>query len=236
MLPRTELRGVEAYLERYHERHLHLPRSVDIAREAIREAILDGCLLPGTVLREERLATVLRMSRTPIREALRQLHGDGLIILGSYQSATVNTTTLDEILAMFPVLEVLEGRMARLAAQRSIPAHEHKLLAILNDMEAIAQPPDIAKLARLDLQFHAELRRIAANPYLDRLLEQFEYAVKISGETTYSYAGRGQASIDEHRAIVRAIFAGDAESADALAMKHKRSERQVWLQVLMDDL
>lgn len=218
----------------YYKQFVHLPRSADIAREALRAAIMDGNLSPGTTLQEERLAKELSMSRTPIREALQQLRNDGLVELGAHQSAIVSTVTTDDILAIYLVREVLEGLVARLAAWRATPEHHEAMLAILRNMDAAAEEGKVAELVKLNLLFHARLRQIVENRYLNQFLEQVEYAVKRFGNTTYSYPGRDRASIAEHRAIIEAILAQDADRAEALATQHMRNARQVRLQMRME--
>ena len=221
-------------LEVYREHFVHLQRAADIIREALREAILDGHLAPGTWLREEELAREFGVSRTPVREALQQLTAIELIDFEPHHGAVVARLTTDDILAIYVVREALEGVSARLAAMRATAADCAALEGILSQMEERALQNDAIGLANLNLSFHAELRRVANNRYLDRFLSQVEHAVRRFGRTTYAYNDRVRASIAEHRDIVNAIEARDPERAEALAIHHMRQARQLRMRMLIE--
>src|SRR5215471_17047222 len=93
---------------------------VDIAYEAIREAITSGALLPGTRLREAALARHFAISTTPVREALRRLDREGLVRLSPNRGAIVAEFDLREILDLFEIREVLECRAVRRAAAQRV--------------------------------------------------------------------------------------------------------------------
>jgi DNA-binding GntR family transcriptional regulator len=219
----------------YRSRHANLHRAADIVREALRDAILEGDVAPGARLREEELARQFRVSRTPVREALQQLSSEGLVQTSPHQGATVASLTVEDILAIYVVREALEGVSARLAARRATPEQCDRLLAIVEEMESKIADNDPAKMAELNLQFHAELRHAARNRHLDRFLSQIEHAVRRFGRTTFAYSGRMGTSIAEHRAIVDAVIAHDQVRAEALAIEHMREARQLRLRMLADD-
>jgi DNA-binding GntR family transcriptional regulator len=217
------------------QRHAHLQRAADVVRETLRDAILEGELAPGARLREEELAREFGVSRTPIREALQQLGAEGFIDVSPHQGAVVASLTVEDILAIYVVREVLEGVSARLAARRATPTQTERLQAILEQMETRTDGASPGQLADLNLQFHAELRRAAANRYLDRFLSQIEHAVRRFGQTTYAAPGRKESSIAEHRAIVEAVIDRDPERAETLAIEHMRSARRLRLRILADE-
>jgi DNA-binding GntR family transcriptional regulator len=224
----------EEQLKAYAAQFSHLRKAPEIVCESLREAILDGHLPPGTRLPEEELAQVFGVSRTPVREALQQLRVDGFVEFGPRQVAAVTEITTDEILAIYFVREVLEGLAARLAAVRATPEQKERLLALINDMSDATNRTDPAQIADLNLEFHAEIRRIAGNPYLDRFLTQIEHSVRRFGKTTYTYAGRPHTSLGEHQAIVEAIIDREPKRAEELAAEHMRNARQLRLQMLME--
>jgi DNA-binding GntR family transcriptional regulator len=221
----------------YRNKFSHLGRAADVVREALREAILAGDLDPGTRLREEEIARIFGVSRTPVREALQHLRSEELVELSPNQGVTVTRLTTDDILAIYLVRESLEGLASRLAAQRATASDGERLQQILREMDAaVSQEKDVAFLSQLNLRFHAEIRRIANNRYLDRFLGQVEHAVHRFGQTTYAYQGRRADSVQEHRGIVEAIMAGDPQRAEYLASEHMRAARRLRLQMLMDGL
>jgi DNA-binding GntR family transcriptional regulator len=91
---------------------------------------------------------------------------------------------------------------------------------------------DTETLVELDLVFHARMRQISTNRYLDRFLAQVEQAVRRFGRSTYKYPNRVPASIAEHSAIVDAIADHDPVRAEALAQHHMRQARQLRLQMI----
>jgi DNA-binding GntR family transcriptional regulator len=221
-------------LTEYREQFIDLERATDVVRETLREAILDGHLAPGTWLREEEIARELGVSRTPVREALQQLTAIELIEFKPHQGAVVSRLTSDDILAIYVVREALEGISARLAAVRATQEDIEDLRQILAQMEERAANNDAEALADLNLAFHARMRRISTNRYLDRFLTQVEQAVRRFGRTTYRYTKRAPDSIAEHHAIVDAIADHNPEQAEAHAVHHMRQARQLRLQMISD--
>lgn len=225
----------QAGLATYRQRFAHLHRAADVVRESLREAILDGEIEAGQRLREEELAREFGVSRTPVREALQQLSSEGLVDVNPHQGAIVTQLTTDDILAIYVVREVLEGVSARLAARRATPEQCASLLAIVDEMDAIANDGDPGAIAKLNLRFHAELRQAANNRHLDRYLSQIEHSVRRFGQTTFAYPGRAQTTVNEHRAIMDAVTAHDSEGAEALAIEHMRKARELRLRMLMEE-
>lgn len=224
-------------LTTYQQKFQHLERAADTVRESLRGAILDGNISPGARLREEDLARKFGVSRTPVREALQQLRSDGLVDLSHHQGATVAKLSAEDILAIYLVRESLEGLAARLAALHATAEDGERLRAIIDEMESQLDERDNTKtLSDLNLRFHAEIRRIANNRYLDRFLSQVEHAVHRFGQTTYAYAGRRNQSVSEHRAILEAIMSGDSKQAEALAISHMREARELRFRMLLEGI
>lgn len=216
----------------YRKRFSYLHRATDVVYNALREAILDGVLAPGTWLREETLAREFGVSRTPVREALQQLRREGLVDDSPHQGVFVGRLTVEDILAIYVVRESLEGLAARLAALRATSKDCASLQWIVDQMREAEHAPSV--LAELNLRFHAEIRRIAGNAYLDRFLTQIEHAIRRFGQTTLTYPGRPRQAIEEHQAIVTAISAGDAERAEAEAIHHMHAAREIRLRMLVE--
>lgn len=231
-LSRGQSQSSDMSLSLYRRRFAHLNRATDIVYSALREAILDGILAPGTWLREEMLAREFGVSRTPVREALQQLRREGLVTDSPHQGVFVGRLTVEDILAIYVVRESLEGLAARLAAMRATPEDCAKLEALIEAMRAVENDP--STLAELNLRFHAEVRRVAGNAYLDRFLTQIEHAIRRFGQTTLTYPGRPKQAITEHEAIVDAIRAHDPERAEAEAIRHMHEARELRLRMLIE--
>ena len=226
--------NLDSRFSAYRDQFIDLARATDVVRETLREAILDGHLAPGTWLREEEIARELGVSRTPVREALQQLTAIELIEFKPHQGAVVARLTSDDILAIYVVREALEGVSARLAAVRATAEDCQALRDILTEMESRNACGDTESLAELDLMFHARMRQISTNRYLDRFLSQVEQSVRRIRRPAYTYPNRVTASIAEHTAIVDAIADHDPVRAEALAQHHMRQARQLRLQMISE--
>jgi DNA-binding GntR family transcriptional regulator len=208
-------------------------RTTDDVTSALREAILDGVLPPSAWLRESELAEAFKVSRTPVREALRRLADEGLAVKTAHHGTVVASLSLEDVLALYVVREDLEGLAARLAAVRS----PQGLVADLDDINAqmrrAAGEGDVDRLAKLNLAWHRALRTGAANPYLERFLNQVEHAVRRLPATTLIHPGRPDEVLREHEAVARAIKEGDGEAAEREAKAHMRRAREIRLAVLL---
>lgn len=225
-LPVQELRqyyGVEG--------HEH-GRTTEAVSEALREAIMDGVLAPSAWLREDELAAVFQVSRTPVREALRRLSDEGLAVKTAHHGTVVAPLSLEDILALYVVREDLEGLAARLAAGRRTPQLIARLEEVHEQMTASAEQGEIALMARQNLDFHRVLREAAGNPYLERFLTQVEHAVR-RVPSTFTQAGRPDTVLAEHAAVIEALAAGDQEGAERAARQHMRRAREVRLRFLL---
>jgi DNA-binding GntR family transcriptional regulator len=208
-------------------------QTADKVAHILREAIFDGALQPSSWLRESELARQLGVSRTPVREALKRLAAEGLVDITARQGAMVSRMGVEDILEVYVVRENLEGLAARLAARHRSQAHLDQLEDVLSLMARNAEGPP-KDLADLNLVFHKIIRQAAANGHLNRFLSQVEYAVRRFGRTTLEVPGRAEEAVEEHRYIVEAVAAGDAEAAERLAIEHMRRARELRIKMLIE--
>jgi len=220
-------------VRRYLTPHSARGRTTDIVTEALREAILDGLLLPAAWLREDELAEALEVSRTPVREALRRLADEGLVIKTAHHGTVVASISFEEVLALYVVRQNLEGLAARLAAVKGPPDVAEKLRRIGDKMRREAERGDASATAQLNLEWHRTLLEAAANPYLTRFLNQVEYAVRRLPVTTFVQPGRAEQVLAEHDAVVRAVAARDPDAAEAAAREHMQRSREVRLSMML---
>lgn len=201
--------------------------TTDAVTDALREEILSGTLAPNTWIREHEIAERFSVSRTPVREAMRRLSDEGLTNRSANRGTVVAPMSLDDILAVYAVRESLEGLAAQTAAARRPTGLVEALSIVHKEMED--SQGDVAKLAALNLQFHGILRDASNNSYLERFLRQVEYAVRRFQRSTYEVPGRAQETLNEHYAIIAAIAAGDAATAESCAIEHMRRAREARL-------
>lgn len=191
----------------------------------LRQYILDGQLRSGERLREVRLASLLGVSRTPVREAIKRLESEGFVSYAANRGAIVAELTPDQAIELYAVREILEGAAARFAAQH---ATEPEIQFIENLLEAERKlGDDPEERSKLNRQFHGTIYRMAHNRYLlDILTKSRDYMVLLH-RTTYYASGRGESAYREHCAIVEAIKNRDAAAAEQAARLHIREAQRI---------
>lgn len=198
--------------------------ATEAVSDALREAILDGVLRPSAWLREDELASVFEVSRTPVREALRRMADEGLAVKTAHHGTVVAPLTLEDVMALYVVRVDLEGLAARLAAADPHPALMAQLDEVHARMSEAAARGDVEQLSRLNLQFHRVLREGAGNSYLKRFLTQVEHAVR-RVPSGFTVEGRPDRVLAEHEAVLEAVRRGDADAAEQAARAHMRQAR-----------
>ncbi len=181
------------------------------------EDIRSGQLLPGTRLRETDLADRLGLSRTPVREAIRMLEADGLVVHLPRQGATVRSLGYAEVVELYEMRAVLEGTAARLAA-RAASDLELSELAALN--EALEQADTGPAAVELNRHFHLTLLDAAKNRYLTRSTQALQKTLLILGPTTLATPARAAEAGAEHRAVLTALVARDGARAEVAMRAH----------------
>jgi DNA-binding GntR family transcriptional regulator len=182
----------------------------------LRDAIVDGTLLPGERLRDQELAAWLGVSRTPVREALLQLGQAGLVLAAPGRSTTVATLDARSLMGAQSVV----AAMHRLAVEQAVPLLRPADLAAMREAnarfaEALRQgDPDAAIAA--DDDFHGIPVRAAGNPAAETVLEQFTPALRRLERMRFSSLS-GRASVALHDRLVELCEAGDVEAAAAVS-------------------
>ncbi|GAB4393748.1 MAG: GntR family transcriptional regulator [Kiloniellaceae bacterium] len=204
----------------------------DRAYDALLAAIAEGRLRPGQRVREIAFAEQLGISRTPIREALQRLARDGLITLDARNGARITELSLEAIQELYDLREILEGSAARFAALSAKANDLQRLKAILAKEAEHGNDP--AALAKLNKLFHRTLCEAANNRYLMSAVSDFSTTLLLLGPTTLAAGGRAGESQAEHRAIVEAVAAGDADKAETLMRAHIRRAREIRLAMVLE--
>jgi DNA-binding GntR family transcriptional regulator len=196
--------------------------TADAAYLALRQGILQGDLAPGERLRSDALANDLKVSRTPVREALRKLEAEGLVAR-SGSGLIVREFSERDLTELFYVREALEGMAARLAAENATPHEVAEIRELLDDMETVQQRGDIAALRPLTAEFHRLVGRAAHNGRLLQSLESLlEHTRQMQTSTLLHIEGRPVAALKEHGELLAAIEVRDADNAEKLARSHRR--------------
>ena len=204
-------------------------------RQSVYDALIDlivgGELPPGQHMVETDLARQLGVSRQPIREALHRMEAEGWVDLRPSQGAFVHVPTDQEVDELLDVRALLEAETARLAARAVSPAQVGRLTGICDQGQAAAERDDFAGAVAANDAFHAEVAVMAGNAVLAEL-------AGIVGRRVQWYyrmvaPARGHGSWAEHRELIAAIEASDAERAQRLARTHIERTRTAYHRVLV---
>jgi len=188
-------------------------------RDRLEEEILSGQRAPGSRLDESKLAQHFGVSRTPVREALRELASADLVVLRPRQGAVVATVTVTRLLHMFEVMAELESFCARLAARRMTAEERRQLAEVHEDCRALAEQGAVHAYYDANRRFHEVIYAGSHNTDLEDATSGMRNRLSPYRRFQLNHPGRTMKSWTEHRAVVEAILNGDAEGA-AAAMSH----------------
>lgn len=195
----------------------------DAAYAALRDRIVTLDLKPGSVISEEDLATALDMGRTPIREAIKRLAHEGLIVVLPRRGTFVSEITVTHPEEVAEVRASLEGLCARLAAKRRTEQDVAVLDGFRQELLALGQTTTVTDLISLDSRIHRALHLMAGNPLLlDTLEIYFNLALRIwhSVGVRRPDASYVLEEVAGHVALFDAIKNRDADLAEGLAARH----------------
>lgn len=199
--------------------------------ESLRQSIRDGRFQPGQRMREADVAAELGVSRTPVREAFRQLQADGLLTMEPWRGVVVAKMDQQQLIELYAMRQVLEGTAAGLAARH---AAKSQIAALGDILDASQSETDAAKLAELNRQFHQGIYAAAHNRFLLKALHALSDSMALLPSTTYALTDRPASALDEHRDILRAIESGDQQAAEDTARRHIAAAERARLKVVLE--
>jgi GntR family transcriptional regulator, trigonelline degradation regulator len=200
----------------------------------LRQAILDRQLLPGQRLIERELVELTGVSRTSIREALRELAAEGLVTTIPNKGTVVAEVTQEEARQLYEVRSVLEGLAGRLFVQNATDAHRRSLASALRAAERAASKNPAALLAAKD-RFYDVLFEGGGNEALRSIASGLHARVSMLRSLSLSRPGRSATSIAELREIVAAVQANDAEAAAKACSRHVEEAGRAGFSALTED-
>jgi DNA-binding GntR family transcriptional regulator len=189
-----------------------------------------GKLRPRDRLTETELAARLGISRTPVREAIRQLEADGLVVHIPRVGAAIRSLNYAEITELYQMRTVLEGTAARFAARAAAEAELAELNAINAEMSR--EISNVDRLYTLNRQFHTALMSAAKNRFLLKAAEAVDKTLLILGPSTMEEGGRAGEAIAEHGEVLEALHARDGGAAEAAMRRHIEAAHRARLRQL----
>jgi DNA-binding GntR family transcriptional regulator len=200
----------------------------DQARQAIRARIVTGDLAAGEIYSAASLAERLGVSATPVREAMLDLAAVGLVEAvrnRGFRVVAPGERDLDEI---GELRLLLEAPALRLVAERAGDDQLAALEPLLAALEAAAESGDVVAYLTADREFHLRLLDLAGNRRLGRLVDQLRDQTRLIGIEALAESGRLAASDREHREMLDALRARDADRAEAVMRAHVQHTRGIW--------
>lgn len=186
----------------------------------LREDILNGHYKEQEELREVAIGEELGVSRTPVREAFRQLELEGLIRIIPNKGAYVTGITAKDVKDIYMIRSSLEGMCARLATEQMTGAQLEEMEENIYLAEFHAAKGHMDQMAELDNRFHHILYEACHSKMLQHLLQDFHQYVMRVRRKTLADTNRGDASNKEHRLMMEAIKRKDSLEAERLATLH----------------
>ena len=199
--------------------------SVEIC-DRIRDDIVSGALPFGSRLTLHRLATRYATGHMPVREALRQLQGEGLVVQTPNCGARVRAVDVDFVRNIFDLRIVIESMLARRAAERMRPEDVAALEVVQKDLEARLAARDFAGALAANRTFHRIINEAAGNPEASALLDR-HWRLIAALWNVYGYGEeRGAGVISDHQQMIKAFATHDTDVAACLAMAHAAKAKQ----------
>lgn len=193
--------------------------------EDLRRRILTLDLEPGSYLDETELAATYQISRPPLREVLRELAGEGYVVLRANRGARAAPMTHKTLRDFFVAAPMIYAAVTRLAAEHATPAHIERLKEAQRRFRAAIHARDAAERALMNERFHAIIGEMADNEFLAPSLRRLLIDHTRIGMTFYSprnrkLVGARAEAADQHDEFIALIEAGDADAAGELAIRH----------------
>jgi len=195
-------------------------------RLQLADEIVRGVLGPGAALDETELARRFQVSRTPVREAIRQLAASGLIEARAHRGAVVARPDAERLSGMFEAMAELEALCAGLAAERMSGGERRLLEATHEELRALIRSGDPQRYHEANEAFHATVYAGAHNAYLAEMALATRARVQPFRRAQFRNLGRLAKSHDEHERVVVAILRGDREGAASAMRAHIKTVRE----------
>ena len=186
----------------------------------LKARIIKGDLAQGGKLFEAKIAEQLGISRTPVREALRELAAEGFVKMTPNQGMAVSIISIENIREVLQIRAILEGLAARLTAKVINKEEIKELEKYLKKMECYTNKDDILAFSKMDAEFHELILNICGNNRLIQIRKNLSDQTHRYRIRSLSIPGRLKYSLEEHREIVEALKRKDSEQADRSSQKH----------------
>jgi len=192
----------------------------------LREYIFSGALLPGSFVDEVALCDSLKISRTPLREALKVLTAEGLVRHEPRRGCFVSEVTEQDLDDIFPVIALLEGRCAYEAARHASDADLVALKTLHDRLKGHADAGRIQDYYATNLLIHEAIIMLANNRWLAQSIADLRKILKLARLQQLHAPGRLTQSLSEHLSVYAALMSRDSDGAEAAMRTHLTRQRE----------
>ena len=189
--------------------------------ELLRQRIFRRELEPGSWIDEVKLAQEYGISRTPLREALKVLAAEGLVTMKVRRGAYVTEVSEQDLAEVYHLLALLESDAAGVVATRATDAELQELQALHDQLERATRKRDT--FFQVNERFHMRLLEIAGNRWRNQMVADLRKVMKLNRHNSLLKSGRIEESLAEHRAVMQALRARDADGAVRRMQEHFRN-------------
>jgi DNA-binding GntR family transcriptional regulator len=213
---------------------ISIPRQVLHQEVAVRlrQRIVEGHLAPGAKLNERELSESLKVSRTPLREAIKMLAAEGLVELLHNRGAAVARLTEQDVADTFEVIAGLEGQSGELAAQRISEAELDEIRALHYEMLAAHTRKDLPTYYRINAQIHTLINAAARNPVLTQTWRTVNARLQALRFRSNFDASKWKRAVKEHDRMIELLAARDGAGMRALLFEHLEHKRDAVLELM----
>ena len=189
-------------------------------RAVLIDEITTGQIPPGTVLEEAQIGERFKASRTPVREALRQLDAAGLVEIRPRRGVVVLPLTRLKLSEMFEVAAEIEAMCARFATNRMTALERYEIIALHDSIAGLVEDNDVDRYDEFNIRFHDAIYRATHNDFLIEQALQLRVRLLPFRRTQLRQERRVQASHAEHNLLVKAMTRGDSAEAAVIMREH----------------
>ena len=215
---------------------ISIPRAAlhEQVAQRLRQMLVEGRIAPGAKLNERELSELLRVSRTPLREAIKMLAAEGLVELLPNRGAIAVSLSESDVLNTFEVIAGLEGLAGELAAQRITGDELAEVQAMQFEMMAAYTRRDLSAYYTLNARIHNAITAAAKNPVLSTVYNQVNARLQALRFRSNQDGDKWKRAVKEHEKMIEALVARDGAAMREVLLTHLRNKRDVVLEQLRE--
>lgn len=198
------------------------PTAQAFVLEQLRQSIVAGDLLPGQALRQDALAERFGVSRVPLREALKTLEGEGQVVYEPHRGYKVARLSMDDLLEVYRIRELLEAEAARLAVKRADGVVVDEMRQAAKEINTASDAGDLLTMTEANRRFHFIMVTAANMPRLERLIKSLWDATDTYRFVYYGTPENRAVVREEHERMIEAFAERDAEQLIAILDLHRK--------------